>query len=172
MSVVLFGYEYSVYSWVARFALEEKGVHYRWSEVNPFAENVPGHYLTLHPFKRVPVLAHGAFDVYETTAITRYADEAFTGPSLQPFDPQRRARMNQCISIADSYGYWPLVRQVFSHRVFRPTIGKPFDENEVATGLRAARAVLGALDRIAGPDRYLCGPDSKRGCEAHQIVCA
>lgn len=159
MAVELHGYQFSVYSWIARFALHEKGVAHSWIEVNPFAEDVPPTYLATHPFKRVPALVHDAFTLYETGAITRYVDEAFEGPMLQPTEPRERARCNQIISIVDSYAYWPLVRQVFSHGVFRPRMGRPADENEVQRGLDAAPRVLAALESIAGRGKYLCGND-------------
>lgn len=159
MTVELYGYQYSVYSWIARLALEEKGVDYHWIEVNPFAPDVPESYLALHPFKRVPALVHDNFQTYETGAITRYVDEAFPGPRLQPTDPRHRARCSQFLSIIDSYVYWPLVRQVFSHRVFRPLLGRPSDNAEVQRGLEAARGVLAALERLVGDTEYLCGAD-------------
>ena len=157
MRVELHGYQYSVYAWIARLALHEKGVDYDWLEVNPFSDAVPAQYLALHPFKRVPTLVHGRFVVYETTAITRYVDEAFDGPSLQRVLPFERARCNQILSIVDSYAYWPLVRQAFSHGVFKPRMGLPADKSEIKTGLDAARKVLGALESVAGPDRFLVG---------------
>jgi glutathione S-transferase len=157
MPVELYGYRYSVYSWIARLALAEKGVGYQWIEVDPFADDVPERYLALHPFKRVPALVHDGFQLYETNAITRYLDEAFPGPRLQPVDPRRRARSTQVISIVDNYVYWPLVRQVFSHRVFRPRFGQPSDATEVQKGLQAAPVVLAALERIAPETAYLCG---------------
>ena len=157
MAVELYGYRYSVYSWIARLALEEKGVGYRWIEVDPFADDVPPSYLALHPFKRVPALIHDEFQLYETGAITRYLDEAFPGPRLQPAEPRHRARCDQLISIVDRYVYWPLVRQVFSHRVFRPRFALPSDAAELQKGLQAAPAVLAALDRIASDTGYLCG---------------
>jgi glutathione S-transferase len=159
MTVELHGYQYSVYSWIARLALEEKGVGYHWIEVNPFAPHVPDSYLALHPFKRVPTLVHGSLVIYETCAIARYIDEAFPGPGLQPADPLRRARLTQIISIADNYAYWPLVRQVFSHRVFRPRLGSPFDVTEVQKGLEAATGVLAALEQLADDAAYICGAE-------------
>lgn len=159
MTVTLYGYRYSVYARVARLALHEKGVGYAWSEVDPFAETVPQAYLDLHPFRRVPVLIHGDFALYETVAITRYVDEAFAGPALQPADAAARARMNQIISIADSYAYWPLVRQVFSHRVFRPAMGAPVDESQVSTGLAASARVLQALESLCPDTPFLTGND-------------
>ena len=67
--------------------------------------------------------------------------------------------MDQIIGVVDSYGYWPLVRQVFSHRVFRPAIGQPADEAEVGRGLAGAAKVLAALEALAAPDAFLVGPD-------------
>ena len=158
MSVILHGYTYSVYNRIARLALAEKGVAYDRVEVNPFAD-MPRSYLALHPFGRVPTLVHDGFALYETGAITRYVDRAFAGPALQPATPRALARMDQLIGVIDSYGYWPMVRQVFSHRVFRTAAGRPVDEAEVARGLGTAPKVLGALEELAAPQVFLAGPE-------------
>ena len=159
MPLVLHGYRYSVYLRITRLALAEKGVAYERVEVNPFAPDVPAAYLALHPFGRVPTLIHDDFALYETGAIARYLDRAFAGPALQPRSPRALGRMDQIIGVVDSYGYWPLVRQVFSHRVFRPAIGQPADEAEVGRGLAGAAKVLAALETLATPDAFLVGPD-------------
>ena len=157
MSLVLHGYHYSVYNRIARLALAEKGVAYDRVEVNPFADLSP-EYLALHPFGRVPTLVHDGFVLYETGAITRYVDRAFAGPPLQSGAPQALARMDQLIGIIDSYGYWPMVRQVFSHRVFRSAAGRPVDEAEIALGLAGAAKVLAALEALAS-EPFLAGPE-------------
>jgi len=148
MSLVLYGYRYSVYLRIVRMVLAEKGVAYRQVEVNPFAKDMPKEYLDLHPFGRVPTLADGNFVLYETEAITRYIDEAFAGPALQPAEPRQRARMAQIISILDSYGYVPMVRKVFSHRVFGPCIGRTADEAQIGAGIESSLRVLNALESI------------------------
>ena len=150
MPLVLHGYRYSVYLRIVRLVLAEKGVAYDRIEVNPFAPDVPAAYLALHPFGRVPALTHDGFALYETGAITRYIDRAFPGPALQPTDARALARMDQIIGIADAYAYWPMVRQVFSHAVFRPHDGRPGDRSEVEHGLSAATKVLGALEPLVG----------------------
>jgi glutathione S-transferase len=157
MPLVLHGYRYSVYVRIARLALAEKGLAYDRVEVNPFAADVPAAYLALHPFGRVPTLVHDGFALYETAAISRYLDRAFAGPNLQPRSPRALSRMDQIIGVVDSYGYWPLVRQVFSHRVFRPAAGQPADEAEVGRGLAGAAKVLAALEALAAPDSFLVG---------------
>ncbi|MBL6652577.1 MAG: glutathione S-transferase family protein [Reyranella sp.] len=158
MPLILHGYHYSVYNRIARLALAEKGVAYERAEVNPFDPALPAAYLALHPFGRVPTLVHDGFVLYETGAITRYVDRAFPGPALQPREPRALARMDQLIGVIDSYGYWPMVRQVFSHRVFRAAAGRPVDEAEVAHGVASSAKVLAALEALA-TDAFLVGRD-------------
>src|SRR5258708_1653340 len=158
MSLVLHGYRYSVYLRIARLALAEKAVSYERVEVNPFAPDVPAAYLALHPFGRVPTLVHDGFALYETAAITRYVDRAFPTPALQPVAPKALARMDQIIAVVDSYGYWPMVRQVFSQAVFRKRSGQPTDVAQVALGLAAAAKVLAALEALAADAEFLVGP--------------
>ena len=158
MALILHGYRYSVYQRIARLTLAEKGVAYERVEVNPFAPDVPAAYLALHPFGRVPALIHDGFALYETAAITRYIDRAFQGPALQPVEPKVLARMDQIIGVVDAYAYWPLVRQVFSHKVFRPRAGQPGDEAEIAKGLAAAVNVLAALEKLLADAAFLVGP--------------
>ena len=155
MTVELHGYQYSVYAWIARLAMHAKGIGYKWVEVNPFARDLSADYLAMHPFGRVPTLVNGDFVLFETGAITRYVDEAFQGPRLQPTGPEDRGRVNQIISVIDSYAYWPLVRQVFSHGVFRPRLGHPADPIEYQRGLEAAPLVLRTLDQLAGEGTFL-----------------
>ncbi len=158
MVPVLHGYSYSVYNRIARLALTEKGVAHDRVELNPFASDVPAAYLALHPFGRVPTLVQGDFTLYETQAICRYVDRAFSGPALQPKDVRALARMDQIMGVVDSYGYWPLVRQVFSHGYFRPKRGLPGDPAELARGLDAAPKVLRAFEALMAQDMFLVGP--------------
>ncbi len=157
MTVTLYAYQYSVYSWIARLVLHEKSVGYNIVEVDPFAPSIDREYLETHPFRRVPALEHDGFTLYETTAITRYIDEAFPGAALQPAGVRDKARQAQIIAVIDAYGYWPMVRQVFSHGHFRPLTGRSADPAEVAQGLTASEVVLAALETLAGGGDYLAG---------------
>lgn len=162
-NVTLHSYCYSVYAWIAKLALYEKRIDYTWEEVDPFAEQVPQQYLKLNPFCRVPTLVHDQFVLYETSAIVRYLDEKFPGPSLQPDDVGDRARMTQIISIIDSYGYWPLVRQVFAHGFWQAQCGLDGNVDELQRGLQAAPRVLNALSDLAGDGAYLTGTSLSLG---------
>jgi glutathione S-transferase len=157
MALVLHGFRFSVYVRIARIALAEKGLAYEHVEIDPFVPDVPVEYLDLHPFKRVPVLVDGDFVLYETEAITRYIDEAFPGPILQPTEPRHRARMAQIISIIDSYGYTSMVRQVAGERVFARFRGRQPDESLIRTGLERSLRVLDALEAITPGSSPIAG---------------
>jgi glutathione S-transferase len=157
MALVLHGFRFSVYVRVARIVLAEKGLTYEHVEIDPFEPDVPVEYLDLHPFKRVPVLVDGDFVLYETEALTRYVDEAFPGPILQPTEPRQRARMAQIISIIDSYGYTSMVRQVAGERVFARFRGRRPDEALIRTGLERSLRVLDALEAIAPGSNPIAG---------------
>jgi glutathione S-transferase len=156
--VYLYGYRYSAYNRIARLVLLSKEVEHRTIQVDPFAE-LSKDYLMLHPFGRVPVLTHGAFKLFETSAITRYIDRAFEGRPLQPEGAAALARMDQVIASIDAYAYWPLVRQVSSHAFFRPRVGEPSSREEVEAGLDASRAVLSFLNGVAEEGCVLTGHD-------------
>jgi glutathione S-transferase len=144
---------------IARIALAEKSLAYEHVEVDPFAPDVPVEYLDLHPFKRVPALVDGDFVLYDTGAITRYIDEAFPGLMLQPTEPRQRARMAQIISVVDSYGYVPMVRQVAGERVFARFRGRKPDEAVIRTGLERSLNVLDALEAITPGNSPIAGGD-------------
>ncbi|WP_447755320.1 glutathione S-transferase family protein [Sphingopyxis fribergensis] len=155
-SVHLYGYRYSVYSRTVRLALLSKRVEHETIETNPFDE-LPTAYLALHPFGRVPMLTHGAFQIFETNSITRYIDRAFEGPLLQPRDTAALARMDQVMAVIDAYIYWPMVRQVSSHGFFRPLTGERADRAEIDSGLAALKPALSFLDEIAAEGEVLSG---------------
>ena len=99
----------------------------------------------------MPVLKHGAFTLYESAAICRYIDLSFPeDPALVPKEPMAAAQMAQAINIIDNYGYRPMIRQIFAHRVFRPIEGLEASEDKIASGIVAAAPVLKALEPLCG----------------------
>jgi glutathione S-transferase len=157
--VHLYGLERSVYTRIARLALEEKSVAYELHEVEIFGpQGVPPEHLSRHPFGRIPAFEHRDFRLYETGAITRYVDEAFAGPPLQPSNPVERARMNQIVGLVDAYAYRPMVRGVFVERVRVARSGGRADEAKVADSLAAAAIVLRALAELVRCEPFLVGP--------------
>ena len=160
-SPVVYGPAYSTYTRTARLTLEEKGVEYKLEEVDILqgAGQSPAH-LARQPFGKVPAFEHDGFRLYETIAITRYIDEAFPGPKLQPADAKRRARMMQFMSVSDSYTYPNCIGKVVWQRGVVPLLGGKSDEKIIADAMPMVEKVVTALEALVdntGP--YLCGPD-------------
>jgi glutathione S-transferase len=150
----LYGADYSVYVRIARLALLEKGVAHELVPVDIFAaDGVPAWYRELHPFARIPAFEHDGFRLYETAAITRYIDEAFEGPALQPDEPRLRARMVQIVAMLDAYAYRPMVWHVAVERLEKKTP----NEALVMGGLTAADVALSALSALKQPGTWLLG---------------
>jgi glutathione S-transferase len=157
MAIVLYGPVYSTYTRTARLALEEKEVAYRLHQVDTLAgEGQKPEHLARHPWGKVPVLEHDNFSLFETVAVARYVDEAFSGPSLQPTDARQRARMAQVCAVLDNYGWSPMVIVVFVQRVVVPVRGGVANEALIAEALPQAERVLAAIEGVMGGDEFLC----------------
>jgi glutathione S-transferase len=158
--ITLLGLRISVYTRIACLALEEKGIDYKLEEVDIFADDgPPADYIALNPFGTIPTLLHGDFVLYETSAITRYIDEISPRASLQPSAPIERARMNQIIGMLDSYGYRPMVWDVYVQRVVVPTAGGTADEACIEAALPGLRNLFEQLERWRGERGYLIGEE-------------
>jgi len=158
MAITLFGLKISVYTRIARLILEEKHIAYDLQEVDVFADSGPTlDYLKYHPFGKVPCLKQGDFTLYETTAICRYVDEIFPVPSLQPDNAIKRAKMNQIISMMDSYAYQAMVWDVFVQRVSIPEEGGHADEQIVTGAMDIIDIVLLQLEASIAGQEFLLG---------------
>ena len=156
--VVVLGFPRSTYVHIVRLVLTHKGVPYTFRDLEPEMGS-PAH-LALHPFDRVPILQHGDFTLYETSAIAVYVDEAFEGPALQPTDVRARARMNQWISSVNSYYYPYMIYHVTHERLVYPQLGIASDEKVVAHALPEVERALEVLERVLGHGGdYLLGSE-------------
>ena len=132
---IVYGFPRSTYVNIVRLILTHKDVAYTFEDL----ETVMGkqEHLALHPFDRVPILKHGDFTIYETSAIASYVDEAFAGPRLTPRDARARGRMNQWISAVNSYYYPYMIYHVTHERGRFSRTRPPIRRN--SGGARAAQ---------------------------------
>lgn len=152
----LFGADYSVYVRISRLSLHEKGVDYDLIPIDIFSlDDASATYLERQPFGKIPSFEHDGFRLYETGAITRYIDEAFDGPALQPTGTKERARMNQIISIADGYIYPQLVWGMYVELVSKVARGEPPDESRVTAARAKAPVFLDVLADFLGETPWL-----------------
>jgi glutathione S-transferase len=151
----LYGPAYSTYTRSARLAMEEKGVDYDLVEVDFLQGPMPEEQVQRHPFAKVPAFEHNGFELYEVTAIERYIDEGFDGPSLQPESPKERARMNQIISIIDSYTYSCTVGQLVIQRIVMPMLGEQSDESAIAEAMPEISKCMGIIAGLRADSKFL-----------------
>lgn len=151
--IIVFGFPQSTYVRTVLMACEEKGVSYELSPIKPGAEVSA----TIHPFGRVPAIKHGDVHLYESSAIARYIDEVFPGPSLVPATPLGRATMEQWISAINSYVYEDVIRKyVFAYLFPKGADGKP-DRAVIDAAIPHLKRDLLTMDKsLAGAD-WLAG---------------
>lgn len=147
--ITLYGFPISTYVRTARIALAEKGVAY---ELLPFEPNTE-EMIAVNPTGKVPAFKHEDFVLYETLAITKYIDQAFDGPALQPADAKERAIMNQWISYINAYVFQELIHEI---ALFRFEI-MPLDQSVLDAAIPKANAHLALLDKTLSTNNYLTG---------------
>jgi glutathione S-transferase len=153
---IVSGFPRSTFVNIVRLVLTHKEVPYTFHDLEP-EMGKPGH-LALHPFNRVPILRHGDFTVYETSAIVAYIDETFPRLPLQPRDIPGRARMDQWISMVNSYYYPYMIYHVTHERLVFPELGIASDEKVVAHALPKVELGLQVAERQLGHGQnYLLG---------------
>ena len=86
---IVFGFPRSTFVQIVRLVLTHKNVSYTFRDLEP-EMGKPTH-LALHPFNRVPILQHGDFTVYETSAIVNYVEETFDSVALRRPERSRHA---------------------------------------------------------------------------------
>jgi glutathione S-transferase len=148
-TLTLYGEPRSSYTWAARLALAEKGVPYTMHVCLPDGPELSA----IHPFQRMPALCDGPTEIWETSAILRYVDESFDGPSLNPGMVVDRARTEQWVSAVNGYLYDTIARRYVLQYLFpRGADGRP-DRTVIDQAVRELSRPLAALERgYAGRD--------------------
>jgi glutathione S-transferase len=155
---IVYGDAISTYVRSVRLTLEEKGVPHTLVSVDLVKGQHKGQeHLGRHPWGKMPAFEHDGNAFYEASAIMRYIDEVFPGPALMPGTALDRARMNQVMSINDSYGYPASITNIFIPRVLVPALGGQTDETQVEAAKPQAALFLQELDRLLGAADYFGG---------------
>lgn len=137
-SVALQGDPRSTYTRTARIGLLEKGIKYKMQQCAPHTPEI----LAVHPWGRIPVFCDGDMRLFETSAILRYVEEAFPGPTLLPQNIRDRAVAEQWVSAINSYFYDLAVRRYVLQYVF-----KKEDRSVLEAAAKELPAVLQHFER-------------------------
>jgi glutathione S-transferase len=153
----LYGHPLSSCTRKALVTAAEKAAQIELITVDLFAgqHKQPAH-LARHPFGVVPVLDDDGFTLFESRAIIRYLDASLPGASLVPAAARERARMDQWLSVDQSY-VAPHVRALVVQRVLRRHAGQPADTAAVSDAERGLAEALSAIDSALAGNRHLAG---------------
>lgn len=151
--VILYGVAPSSYVRTARMTCVEKGISHELVSQNP---NSPEQ-LAVHPFGKMPAMKHGERTFYETSAICRYIDQAFEGPSLVPSDPVEAAIMEQWISVVNSYLYRHLIAKYALKYIFASMRGAEPDRAAIEAGVEKMAAGVKLIDEGYEGKDWLAG---------------
>jgi glutathione S-transferase len=155
---VVYGDPISTYVRSVRLALAEKGVQHSLVAVDLVkGQHKEAGHLARNPWGKMPAFEHAGQCFYEASAIMRYVDEAFSGPALMPSTPAERVRVNQLLSIVDSYGYAASITNLFIPRVLVPSLGGQTDEAQVDAAKPQAALFLSEVNRLLGGTNYFGG---------------
>jgi glutathione S-transferase len=138
----------------AEIALREKGVDFELVMV-PFDKSdryEPRHpeVLRINPKRQVPVLVHGDVEIFDSTLIFEYLEDAFPEPPLWPKTPAARAEARLLELKVDDIVFMNIVR-LFGLE------DRPDDPVAVAARAKAAEHYAEMEARLDGRD-FLAGP--------------
>ncbi len=152
----LYGFDGSTFVRTVRMVLADKGIAYDQVPVNVLeGEPRQPEHLARHPFGKVPVLDIDGLRIRETDAICRYLDDTRPEPPLVPADARERAKVNEGISLINSYGY-PALLGVAGYHLFPAFLGGQ-DDTALERNIAEAQKLLALLMENRGDAKWLAG---------------
>ncbi len=156
-SIKIYGVPPSTFTRAVRLGCHEKGIDY------DLVPTFPNTVTPFNPFGKIPAMTHGDLTLFESSAILRYLDRSFAGPSLWPADARAAAVVDQWVGVAcDS-----LFNSAQRYMATRFNL-LPVPDEMRQRYLDKTREVLPLLDRQLGNTRYLAGD----GLTAADLVAA
>src|ERR1700749_3791197 len=153
MTPEILGSARSTYTWAVRMVCEEKGIAYRLTETMLGAPELRA----IHPLGKMPVLRHGAVELFESKAIATYLDRSFAGPQLLPSDPVSAALAEQWISLVNTSVDRILIRSYLYHYIVAMNAGTKPDRAAIEAVMPPVREQVAALDPAVGATGHLVG---------------
>jgi glutathione S-transferase len=146
--IQIYGVPPSTFTRAVRIACHEKGIDY---ELVPTMPSQAGE---LNPLRKIPVMVHGDFTLFESAAILRYLDRTFGGRKLWPDEAQAAARVDQWVAAVGDSVLNSAQRYMASRYNFLPV---PIEMRQIY--LDKTREVLPVFDRQLAKTRFLAGDE-------------
>jgi len=148
----------SLFTAKVRIVLREKGLEAEIVDV-PFGLQGyrPKHpeVLARNPKGQVPVLVDGDLELWDSTVILEYLEDAHPEPALYPREPAARAACRQLELWADEVLFAPILPLI--QEVFYKPDGVGRDEARVAEARAKLRERHAELEARLGDGEWLCG---------------
>lgn len=151
----ILGAPQSNFVWVCRIAAEEKGVPHTLTPAMPHSETVKA----IQPTGKIPAMRHGTVVLGESKAICTYIDRAFPGPALIPADPAGAARVEQWVSIVNTFIDPVCVRQYLLGYFFPGTPDGSPNRAIIEPALPKMRDQLAMLEAAVAANGNLAGAE-------------
>jgi glutathione S-transferase len=137
--------------------LAEKGRDADFVTVDLFTgEHKGAGHLVRHPFGVVPVLDDDGFVLFESRAIVRYLEAKLGGARLVPDAPRSVARMDQWMSVDQSY-VAPHTRALAIERIVKKHQGADADATAIDASERALAHAFATIDDALAKNTWLAG---------------
>lgn len=152
-SLTLYGAPFSSYVRSVATCLFEKGVEFQREDVR-----IPSPELAaMNPLQRIPVIRHGEFTLFESAAICRYVDRAFSGPLLSPEGSLALAHMDQWISVINCDFDAAIVRRYVIEYAFPSGADGQPDTARIAAAEPRVIEMTAVAERALGEARWFSG---------------
>jgi glutathione S-transferase len=127
--------------------------------------------LRINPKGQVPVLIDGALELYDSTVIIEYLDQAYPAVPLYPRDAVGRAQVRLAELEADEVLLVPLRKLMFRTEPPGPDATKRLQQEEAArVATSELAAMFGKLDQNLAQSEFLCGAFSVADIATFMIV--
>jgi len=153
----LFGNPFSTCTRKVMLTLNEKNTPFEFLKIDLVqGEHKQPAYLDKQPFGVVPFLDDKGFHIYESRAIIRYLDRRLSGVSLTPHDEHQFGRMEQWMSVEQSYFATPAV-QIAKELVRAPMLGNQPNMDIVEQARPKVEHALNVADKHLTKNAYFAG---------------
>jgi glutathione S-transferase len=153
----VYGHPLSTCTRKVLMTLAETQQHADFSVVDLFrGEQKTPAYLDKHPFGVIPVLDDDGFVLWESRAIIRYLDTRAAAPVLTPRAPRELARMDQWLSVDQSY-VAPHTGALVTQRIVKAHLGQAPDPEIEHAAEAALTTAFEVINRTLARAPYLAG---------------
>lgn len=151
--LIIYSGPLSMFGAKVQIAALEKGLEFRLIMV-PFDSQRgynPRHaeVLRINPKRQVPVLVHGALEIFDSTQIFEYLEDLQPEPPLWPREPAARARARG-LELQSDEVYFPHIIRLMS-------LQDALDSEPAVTAIEAARNFHVEMDRRLAKSAWLAG---------------